>query len=262
MKGDNHTFVICAYKESPFLEECIKSLLKQTVKSKIVMITSTPNEFIRHIADKYSLPVYYNSQGGITQDWNFAYSVANTDYVTITHQDDIYYCRFVERVLEKVKEANEPIITFTNYLEIREGQEVRKNKLLTVKRLMLVPLRFRLLQKRKIVRRMILAFGCPICCPSVTICKNKVKKPPFQVGFRSDEDWQAWERLSHMNGEFIYDAQILMGHRIHSGSETTDILKNNERTREDYIMFRKFWPHFIAKRLAKIYSMSEKSNEL
>ena len=37
----NHTFVICAYKESKYLEECIKSLINQTVKSNIIMTTST-----------------------------------------------------------------------------------------------------------------------------------------------------------------------------------------------------------------------------
>ena len=29
-----HTFVICAYKESPYLEECIKSLLIQESRSE------------------------------------------------------------------------------------------------------------------------------------------------------------------------------------------------------------------------------------
>ncbi len=37
-----HTFVICAYRESPYLEECIQSLRGQTVASEILMVTSTP----------------------------------------------------------------------------------------------------------------------------------------------------------------------------------------------------------------------------
>ena len=45
-----HSFVICAYTESPFLEECIQSLEKQTVKSTIKMVTSTPNEYIADMA--------------------------------------------------------------------------------------------------------------------------------------------------------------------------------------------------------------------
>ena len=49
----NHTFVVCAYKESEYLKECIESLLAQTVKSRIVIATSTPNEHIRSIAGRY-----------------------------------------------------------------------------------------------------------------------------------------------------------------------------------------------------------------
>ena len=51
---EQHTFVVCVYKESRYLEECIESLLAQTVKSKIVMVTSTPNNFVNKIAEKYN----------------------------------------------------------------------------------------------------------------------------------------------------------------------------------------------------------------
>ena len=37
----SHTFAVCAYKESEYLEECVKSLLEQTVKTNIIMATST-----------------------------------------------------------------------------------------------------------------------------------------------------------------------------------------------------------------------------
>ena len=45
-----HTFAICAYKESPYLEECIKSVLNQKIKSKCVVCTSTPNHYIEKIS--------------------------------------------------------------------------------------------------------------------------------------------------------------------------------------------------------------------
>ena len=50
-----HTFVVCAYKESEYLEECITSLLAQTVKSKIIVVTSTPNDYIQNLVKKYKL---------------------------------------------------------------------------------------------------------------------------------------------------------------------------------------------------------------
>ena len=53
----NHTFAICAYKESPYLEECITSLMEQTVKSEIFIASSTPNKYIDDIAAKYNLKV-------------------------------------------------------------------------------------------------------------------------------------------------------------------------------------------------------------
>ena len=48
-----HTFVICAYKESEYLEECIKSIKNQSIKSKVIITTSTDNLFIRELAEKY-----------------------------------------------------------------------------------------------------------------------------------------------------------------------------------------------------------------
>ena len=50
-----HTFVICAYKESKFLEECIISLKKQSINSEIFIATSTPNKYIEDIAKKYGI---------------------------------------------------------------------------------------------------------------------------------------------------------------------------------------------------------------
>ena len=52
-----HTFVVLAYKESPFLEDCIKSVMNQQYNSDVVIATSTPNDFIDAIAKKYDLKV-------------------------------------------------------------------------------------------------------------------------------------------------------------------------------------------------------------
>lgn len=257
-----HTFAICAYKESSFLEKCILSLKNQTMKSNIIMITSTPNKYICEISKKNDIELYINEKGGITQDWNFAYNKADSKYVTITHQDDIYAPEYVESIVNVLEKSNQPIIAFTDYFEIRNGKKIRSNKLLKVKRVMLSPLLIKRFYKSIRVRRMILSLGCPICCPSVTFVKERVGNAPFQHGFRSDEDWEAWERLSKFQGEFVYIPRMLVGHRIHEESETTNILGDNARKREDIVMFSKFWPKPFAELLEKIYSLSEKSNEL
>ena len=268
MKGkklmeSNHTFVICAYKESPYLEECIRSLVSQTVKTNIIISTSTPNEYIKGLADKYKLDLYVNEgERGITQDWNFAYSKADTKYITIAHQDDRYSKRYVETLLREMDKSKKPLIFFTDYYEIRNDEIVKSNKILKIKRVMLLPLRLRLFWSSKFVRRRVLSLGCPICCPSVTFARENVPEVIFEHGFRADEDWQAWERLSKLSGQFIYCTGPLTYHRIHEASETTKILGDNARYREDIEMFGKFWPRGFARWIAGLYGTSEKSNNI
>lgn len=263
MFAENHTFALCAYKESDFLEECVLSLLTQTVKSKIIIATSTPNEHIYAVADKYNLPVFINEgEKGIGGDWNFAYSCCDTSLITIAHQDDIYEPEYTEEMLKFVNSSKEPIIYFSGYAELRSGEKVYNNSILKIKKLMLSPLKIKAFHRSRFIRRRILSFGCPICCPSVTFVKERIGENPFTNDYLSDIDWQQWEIQSRKKGSFVYNPKPLMCHRIHEESATTEIIGDNVRSKEDLEMFKCFWPSFIAKSLAKIYSKSEKSNDI
>ncbi len=258
---EHHTFAVCAYKESPFLEECIASLEKQTVKTNIMISTSTPNTHIYAIAEKHGLPVFINSgEAGIDGDWNFAVSCVQTPLVTIAHQDDVYEPEYAQKMLECANANSDMIIAFSHYAELRNGQKVYSDRLLNIKKLMLAPLR---LFKRSIfVRRRALSFGNPICCPAVTYKLDLLKKHPFPKGFKSNLDWEQWEILSKEKGSFVYVPEPLMCHRIHEASATSEIIGDNLRTKEDYEMFRKFWGKGMAKLLTGMYSSSEKSNDV
>lgn len=258
-----HTYVLCAYKESAYLEECVSSLFAQTVRSNILIATSTPNEHINTIAEKYGLPVYINEGiKGIGGDWNFAYSQAKTPLITIAHQDDIYEPTYTEEMLEYINKSKDPIIYFCGYGEFRKGEKVYNNQLLNVKKLMLTPLKVKAFWTSKFVRRRVLSFGCPICCPAVTFVREKVGENPFTNDYLSDIDWQQWEIQSRKKGSFVYNKKPLMCHRIHEESATTEIIGDSKRTKEDFDMFCKFWPKPLAKLISKIYSTSEKSNDI
>ncbi len=259
----NHTFAVCAYKESPYLEECVHSLEAQTVQSNIIIVTSTPNEYIKGLADGHRIPYIVNTgEGGITQDWNFAYAQAKTKFITIAHQDDVYDSNYLETMLALAKNVKRPLIFFSDYYEIREGMKVTKNRLLTIKRLMLLPLRIRLLWNSRWVRRRILSMGSPICCPSVMFAAENLPEVVFRNRFRACEDWEAWEALSRLKGAFVYSTKLLMGHRIHEDSETSAIIGDNMRSVEEYEMYRKFWSAWIAKFLVRQYAKGQDSNKL
>ena len=259
-----HTFIILAYKESAYLEDCIKSVLDQSAESEVVIATSTPNDFINETARKYNLRVIVNERGslGIGYDFDFAISCGKTSLVTIAHQDDVYDRTYAEEIINAYGKYENALIIFPDYYELRDGVKTYSNKNLKIKKALLFPLRFKCWSGRKFIKRSALRFGDAICCPAVTFNTNKVSVPVFESDLKCDIDWLAWERLSREKGRFIYIHKPLMGHRIHSASTTTDIINDNARTSEDYIVLRKFWPKPIAKIIQKLYSSSENSNNL
>ena len=259
----NHTFVICAYKESEYLEECIISLFNQTVKSNIIMVTSTPNDHIDNLVKKYNIPLFVNNNGGgITQDWNYALSKVETKLATIAHQDDVYEPEYTQCFLKALKGSKKPIILFSDYGEIRNGIKTTDVQLLKIKKWMLLPLRLRIFKGSRFIRRRVLSLGDAICCPSVMYAIKNVEQPIFNNHFICCEDWEAWEKLSKKKGDFIYISKPLMYHRIHEESTTSKTLEVGGRIEENYDMFCKFWPKPIAKAINRLYTKSEKSNEL
>ncbi len=259
---EKHTFAICAYKESPYLEACICSVMRQKEDSCVIVCTSTPNNSIRTLCEKYQLPLYINdAPSSIHGDWNFAMDCAKSEYVTLCHQDDLYEMDY-GKAMRRAMEQGGFDIFFTDYYELRGEEKTTKGKLLMIKRILQWPLRFHFLQRRPFAKRWSLRFGNGICCPSVTYHKSNLPMPLFQAGFKSNLDWQTWERLSHGKERFWYCAKPLMCHRIHEGSETSRVIGESLRSGEDEQMFRLFWPQGVARALTKFYSTSEKSNDL
>lgn len=262
IKEGIHTFVVCAYKDSPYLEECIMSLKSQTVASKIIMITSTPSEYIEGVSKKCEVPLYINEgEGGIAQDWNFGISKCNSRYVTIAHQDDTYESEYLETIMRKLQSKPKALIAFSDYGEIRKGIKVNKSKLLRIKRILLCPMKIERLQDKRIFKKLILMFGNPICCPSVTYNMDRLSTPIFEIKYGSNLDWQTWVELSLKRGDFVYCDSILMHHRIHQDSATSGLIENSGRSKEDFEMFTKLWPKPIAKVIGKIYKNGESLNE-
>ena len=263
MKDNIHTFVVLAYKESKFLEECVKSVLNQSVKTNVIIATSTPNDYISEIAKKYKLDIKVNtSKTGIGYDFDFAVNSGDTKLVTVAHQDDIYDYTYAENMIKAYEKYPKSTIIFPHYYEIRKGEKVYKNLNLNIKKILLFPLKFHKISNTKFIKRSALRFGDAICCPSVTFVKENVPKEIFSCDLKCNIDWYAWEKLSKLNGYFYYVSKPLMGHRIYSESTTSEVLKDNGRTIEDYKILCNFWPKPIAKIIAKVYSNSEKSNNV
>ena len=182
--------------------------------------------------------------------------------MTITHQDDLYCDYYAEDAVEKLSAADNPIMYFCNYGEMRSGVPVDSNLNLRIKRTLLFPLRTDKLASSAFAKRFALAFGNSICCPSVCFNRERLPEPPFRTDMKNALDWDCWERLSRMSGEFCYSSRILMYHRIHEDSATTENILDNVRADEDVEMLRRFWPRPVAAAINRLYAHSMDSNRV
>lgn len=261
----DHTFAICAYKENPYLEETVESILGQTVLGNVLLSTSTPNDYVRGICEKHGIEMVVNPSPHLAgDDWNYAYDAAGTDLVTLVHQDDYYDPSFLERVLLylNAEGRDDTLIAFTGYFEMRGGKRVYDNQILSVKRKMNAPLRWPGMSRSRWLRRRILGFGDSICCPAVTYVKKNCGRAPFDTTLKNSCDYKTFVDLSARRGAFLYIPEALMGHRIYAESATSRNLAEDIRKGEDEQILRQLWPAPVARAINRVYAKSEKSNEL
>ncbi len=253
-----HSFVVLAYKDSVYLEDCIRSLLAQTVKSEIFISTSTPSPFLKKIAEKYRLRLYPHSGKGIGPDWSKAYALAKTQYVTLAHQDDIYDSSYTECCLLAARQRSNSLIIFTKYSELRTDPKRGYFSLLIKQLLSGIFIWGGASQLWR--KRALLVLGCPILCPSVMFHKARLGKFVFRDDMVVALDWEAWWRIAAMTGSFVYVDRDLVKHRIHSDMETVIRIEDSKRMVEDRYMFSLIWPSPIRQIVSWLYTFGYGAN--
>lgn len=255
-------FAVCAYRDSPYLEECIRSLKAQTVPSPVILCTSTPSRFLESMAEKYDLPYCVrDGKSGIRDDWNFAYEKADAELVTIAHQDDRYHKDYAEEVLKAYKRYPDMTVFTSDYTILKDGKEITKDTMLFVKRLLRTPLRMRKLADRRWVKLLPLRFGNPVCCPATTYQKKALGLPLVRSEYQFALDWDNLVRLAKLPGRFVCVERPLMDYRVHEGATTKACIIDHRRVREEQEMFAKFWPAPVVRLLMRGYTSAYKEYE-
>lgn len=250
------TLVVCTYKECQYLEESIQSIINQTQKPNILISTSTPNSYVKNIADKYNIEVRVNNDGGQIKDYNFAMNQADTKLIMLAHQDEVLVNTFIEDSLKALNYAKDPIISFTDYIEMHNDVvDKEQSTMVKIKKMLLWPVRFKFLRGTIVGKRLTLCMGDPITHPSVICVKEKMPKVVFREEYKAAMDWDLWERLSKCSGSFVYVDNILLHHRMNDENQTAVLLRTtNDRYENEYEIFCRFWVKPIAKLLMRFYS--------
>ena len=252
--AEKHTFAICAYQESKYLEDCIKSLLGQKIPTNYLIATSTPNKHIQSLAKKYKIPYYVRKgKSDIQDDWNFAYNQSKTELVTIAHQDDLYEPEYTEYILSNYDKRT--LMYNTDYTPYKNGADVLDSNS-RIKRILKVFTKSRFFARFRFFKVMSLAFGNSINCPSVTYNKKLLGETVFTSKLKFGLDWDTFLKIARKKGISLYIPHKLVKYRIHDGATTKKFILDDKRQEEDLIMFCKIWPKWIAKLIMKVYVRS------
>jgi hypothetical protein len=258
-----HTFAIPVYRAAPNLAALIESLRAQSgVRSEILLTSSTPSAELDAVARRYSLPLHINPQRiDIAADWNFAFGAAQTEFVTLAHQDDLFAPAYVAQLAGALRRHPGAMLAFCDYSEHTPLGARPSNINLRIKRA-LRRLAFGahecITEPRQKVR--LLALGNPICCPSVMLNRAALVDFHFPAGFQTNLDWMAWLELARKPGGFVYVHERLVSKGVHAGSETTATIANRAREREDRAIFDALWPRPVAAALASLYKFGYRAN--
>jgi glycosyltransferase involved in cell wall biosynthesis len=254
------TFVVPAYGESPYLHDCLRSLCDQTATTEVIITTSTPNDFLEKMAEEFSMPILVNAEGGsISRDWNFALKSGQSKLVALAHQDDLYHPEFARQCCAFFADNPDCAISFTdmaalinNHLRINNIQEwvkkfLRESAFLGKETI-----------NSSFQYRRLLGFGCAIPCPSVVYNLQNIPDFIFSDQYSINIDWDAWTRIAFSGQQIGYIRGSLMTHRIHKDAETQKGLADKRRDHEDYLLFSRYWPGFIARTFLGIYRFGYK----
>jgi Glycosyl transferase family 2 len=259
----DHTFAIPVFRAAPNLAALINSLQSQVgARSGILLASSTPSAALDEFAKRHGLPLHVNPQRtDIAADWNFALGAAETEFVTLAHQDDLFAPTYVALLAGALRRHPGSFFAFCDYSEHTPLGARATNINLRIKR----ALRRRAFGTRECISRTrdkvrLLSLGNPICCPSVMLNRSTLVDFQFPDGFQTNLDWMAWLELARRPGGFVYVRERLVSKGVHAGSETTTTIANRAREREDRLLFEALWPRPIAAALAALYKLGYRAN--
>ncbi len=249
----DHAFVVLGFGRSPFLEDALASIRRQTLQSRVVIATSTPNDHIAMAAERAGAPVLTNpASEGIGADWNFALDATDARFVTLAHQDDVYYPCFLQATRAALDEYGAPLC-FTGYQEIDDAGAPKVSRISCAKH----ALETVILGRTRVVSgmrlRAFLSFGNPLPCSSVTYDRADLADFRFSTAYKSNLDWDAWWRLMKAGRLFARVPARLVGRRHNALTETAALTRAGVRSVEDAQMFRRAWPRPVAEAIHLAY---------
>lgn len=235
---DIHSFVIIAEGENDNLEECIKSIKKQSVKTNVLLITDNENDFVMDIASEYGLGVMIYHEDEMMNKYNFALTCVSTELVTIVNQNDIYDRNYAKEVLKVYKNNPKASLIFTNCYEIFKDKKNIRNKRLFKRRMMVKWLKYSKFNNKKYFKKLALKYFNALYPSSVTYVTSNLPHPFFE-DYSIYNEWVSYNKLVGDNLAWVYIETPLVAYRSDA------LVDSKENTLLKKQIYKLFWPNWL-----------------
>lgn len=221
--------LIPAYNRPHFLKIALKSVLNQTYKNiEIIICDDSTNYEVRDMLNnylkRYDHIQYFNNRetlGAMATDDNYArcFSLASGEYINFLNDDDIFYPKKIERMVDFLKDKEVKLVTSRRSLIDKDG-----NLLPDASFTEPISTVDRIYDGKEIVRRMILS-GLNFIGEPTTVLFRKEDIHIAELGvfkgrkYICNYDMAMWANLL-LKGKFVYITEILSSFRIHEDQQS------------------------------------------
>lgn len=248
MKEPRVSVCIPVFNPGDFLEVAIESVLAQSFADfELLVIDDASTQPVASIVGRFNdhrLRFVENPINlGLVGNWNRCITLAQGDYITIFHQDDLMDRENIEQKVNALDQSPEAGLVYSDILRINENSEVIGGHYIKQ------PESDEVLPGSQLFA-MVAETGNPIACPSVMVrrsCYEYLGLFDGRLPFATD--LEMWLRIAKFYS-IAYLAQPLTLHRVHAKQETARFSGSGNDYRDilyalDIVFSSKLPPEYI-----------------
>ncbi|GAP74582.1 glycosyl transferase, family 2 [Pseudoalteromonas sp. SW0106-04] len=169
-------------------------------------------------------------------NWNFAFDSANTELVSLLHDDDFLDPTYVAEMLILAKKHHLASAYFCD-VDIVDSNSRVSNTFVDVVKTIIRP-KYHEVTLSGDVGLSALLKGCFIYCPTIVFRKSKLPSSPFKSKWAMVTDLQFYADVLISGGSIIGSAKKLFSYRRHEGNQTVLLTATRRRFEEELCFYR------------------------
>lgn len=243
------TIAVLTYNRANYLKEMLDSILQQTYRDFYVIIydncseDNTPETVKPYLSDERFT---YHRHAVSVENGNYALKNCNTDYLLITHDDDIMLPDMVKREIAVFDSYDDISLVWTNINHMDINSKITKTSISGPS----FNNRDCIIKSKEYIK-VLSSKGNLVNCPTVMFHMTVIRSHNFN--FRMEIggacDCFLWLEINQLNYNFYYINTPLYNYRIHDLQDSHNTLKLFPLLRKPvyYLLVENKYPDYIIK---------------